>query len=127
MFPTQLGEAVIGADEEVVAADMVVVIVWRAVGRHGFGQLSPLELDGVRQLLPGKDGTVMNMGLVQLGRGTSILGIRLALVEALAVTVVEGDISYAGPAVLDYGCGMEFGHGGVLFMVVDNKGTKYRW
>ena len=52
----------------------------------------------------------MNLGLVQLGCGTTILGIGLALVETLAVTVVEGDISYAGPAVLDYGCGMEFGH-----------------
>jgi hypothetical protein len=25
--------------------------------------------------------------------------------------VVEGDVAYAGPAVLDYGCWMEFGHG----------------
>lgn len=53
----------------------------------------------------------MDLSLVQLGCGTTILGIGLALVEALAVTVVEGDISYAGPAVLDYGCGMEFGQG----------------
>ena len=52
----------------------------------------------------------MDLSLVQLGCGTTILGIGLALVETLAVTVVEGDISYAGPAVLDYGCGMEFGH-----------------
>lgn len=65
----------------------------------------------MRQLLPGKDGTVMDLSLVQLGCGTTILGIGLALVETLAVTVVEGDISYAGSAVLDYGCGMEFGHG----------------
>ena len=69
----------------------------------------------MRQLLPGKDGTVMNLGLVKLSCGTAELGIRLALVEALAVTVVEGDVTYAGPAVLDYGCGMEFGHG---FMVL---------
>jgi len=39
------------------------------------------------------------------------LGIGFALVETLAVAVVEGDVTYAGPAVLDYGCGMEFGHG----------------
>ena len=42
-------------------------------------------------------------------------GIDFALVEALTVTVIEGDVTYAGPAVLDYGCGMEFGHG---FMVL---------
>ena len=94
VLPTQLGEAVIGADEEVVAADVVIVIIWRTVGRHGFGELTPMQLDGVRQLLPGKDGTVMDLGLVQLGCGTTILGIGFALVEALAVTVVEGDITY---------------------------------
>ena len=94
MLTAQLGEAVIGADEEVVAADVVIVIIWRAVGRHGFGQLSPLELDSMQQLLPGKYGSVMNLGLVQLGCSTTILGIGFALVEALAVTVVEGDVTY---------------------------------
>ncbi len=88
---------------------------WRTVGRHGLGQFTPLELDGVLQLLPGKYGTVMDLGLVLLGCGTTILGIGLALIEALAVTVIEGDVTYAGPAVLDYGCGMELGHG---FMVL---------
>ena len=57
----------------------------------------------------------MDLGLVKLGCSTTILGIGLALVETLAVAVVEGDVTYAGPAVLDYGCGMEFGHG---FMVL---------
>lgn len=127
MFTAQLGEAVIGADKEVVAADMVIVIIWRPVRRDGFGEFTPLQLDSMRELLPSKDGTVMDLGLLQLSCGTTILGIGLALVEALAVTVVESDVAYAGPAVLDYGCGMEFWHGGVLFMVVDNKGTKYRW
>lgn len=126
MFTAKLGEAVIGAEEEVVTADMVIVIVWRPMGRYGLGQLSPLQLDGVRQLLPGKDGTVMDLSLVQLGCGTTILGIGLALVEALAVTVIEGDVTYAGPAVLDYGCGMEFGHGFIvlviLYKVIDKKG-----
>jgi hypothetical protein len=88
---------------------------WRTVGRYGFGELTPLQLDCMRELLPGKDGTVMDLSLVQLSCGTSVLGIGLALIEALAVTVVEGDVAYAGPAVLDYGCGMEFGHS---FMVL---------
>lgn len=111
MFTAKLGEAVVGADEEVVAADVVIVIVRRTMGRHGLGQLTPLQLDSMMQLLPGKDGAVMNLGLIQLGCGTTILGIGLALVEALAVTVVEGDVTDGGPTVLDYGCGMEFGHG----------------
>ena len=105
----------VGADKEVVAADVVVVIVWWTVGRYGLGQFTPLELDGVLQLLPGKYSAVMDLGFVQLGCGTTILGVGLALVEALAVTVVESDVTYAGPAVLDYGCGMELGHG---FMVL---------
>ena len=126
MFTSQLGEAMVGTDEEVVAADVVVVIIRRPVGRHGFGQFSPLQLDGVRQLLPGKDGAVMNSGLAQLGCGTTILGIGLALVEALAVTVVEGDITYAGPAVLDYGCGMKFGHS-FMALVLEHKVIKMRW
>lgn len=64
VFTAKLGKTVIGADEEVVAADVVVVIIWWTMRRHGFGQLSPLQLDGVRELLPGKDSTVMNLGLV---------------------------------------------------------------
>ena len=94
VFPTQLGEAVIGTDEEVVTAYMVIVIIWRTVGRDGFGQLTPLELDSVRELQPGKDGSVMNLGLIKLGCGTAILGVGLALVVALAVAVVEGDVTY---------------------------------
>ena len=66
-----------------------------------------------------------DLSLIQLGCGTTILGIGLALVEALAVTVVEGDVAYAGPAVLDYGCGMEFGHG-FMVLVLLYKGTKNR-
>ena len=111
MLTAQLGKAVIGTDKEVVAADVVVVIIWRTMGWHGFGELTPLQLDSMRQLLPSKNGTVMNLRLVKLGCGTTILGVGLAFVEALAVTVVEGYVTYAGPAVLDYGCGMEFGHG----------------
>ena len=125
VFTAQLGKAVIGTDKEIVAADVMIVIIWRAVRRDGFGHLTPLELDGVLQLLPGKDGAVMDLGLVQLGCGTTILSIGLALVEALAVTVVEGDVTYAGPAVLDYGCGMEFGHG-FMVLVLLYKGTKNR-
>ncbi len=116
VFTAKLGVAVKGADKEIVAADVVIVIVWRTVGRHGLGQLTPLQLNRVLQLLPGKDGTVMNLGLVKLGGCAREDRLYFALVEALAVTVVEGDVTYAGPAVLDYGCGMEFGHGFMVLM-----------
>ena len=67
VFTAQLGEAVIGADEEVVAADVMIVIIRWTVRRHGFGKFTPLQLDSVRELLPGKDGAVMNLGLIKTG------------------------------------------------------------
>lgn len=123
MFIAQLGEAMIGTDEEIVAADVVVLIVWRTVGRYGFGEFTPLELDGVRELLPGKDGAVMHLGLVKLGRCAREYRLDFALVEALAVTMVEGDVAYAGPAVLDDGCGMELGHN-FMVLVLQHKVTE---
>ena len=42
MFTAQLGEAVIGADEEVEATDVMRLIVWRAVRRYHAGILIPL-------------------------------------------------------------------------------------
>ena len=116
MFTAKLGEAVKGADKEIVAADVVTVIIRWTVGRYGLGQFTPLELDGVLQLLPGKDGTVMNLCLVKLGGCAREDRLDFALIEALAIAVVEGYITYGGPAVLDYGCGMESWH---VFMMLD--------
>ena len=70
MFTAELGEAVIGTDEEIVAAYVVIVVIRRAVRGNGLGQFTPLQLDGVLQLLPSKDGTVMNLGLIKTGRST---------------------------------------------------------
>lgn len=47
-------------------------------------------------MLPGSDGSEVYLLLVELGWCTAECGTGLALVEALAVTVVEGDISYSG-------------------------------
>jgi len=62
--------------------------------------------------------------VVQVSPGESTTGkdgIDFALVEALTVTVVEGDVTYAGPAVLDYGCGMESWHDfRVLILLCEN-------
>ena len=101
MFTAELGEAVIGADEEVVAAYVVIVVIRRTVGRYRLGVVIPLQLYIVWLALPGKDGAVMDLSLVKLGGCAGKDGTGLALVVALAVTVKEGDVSYAGPAVLD--------------------------
>ena len=42
MFTAQLGEAVIGADEEVVAAYVVIVVIRRAMGRDRLGVVVPM-------------------------------------------------------------------------------------
>jgi hypothetical protein len=53
-----------------------------------------MELYGVLLMLPGSDGSEMYLLPAELGWCTAECGTGLALVEALAVTVVEGDISY---------------------------------
>ena len=46
------------------------------------------------KLLPSKDGAVMHLLLVKLGWSTWKDGLYLGLIEALAVTVKEGDVTY---------------------------------
>ena len=67
----------------------------------------------------------MDLGLVKLGGCAREDRLDFALIEALAIAVVEGYVTYAGPAVLDYGCGMEFGHS-FMVLVLLYKGTKNR-
>ena len=110
MFTAELGEAVIGAYEEIVAADVVEVVIWGTVGRNGLGKLSPPQLDGVRQMLPGEDGAVVDLSLVKLGCSTTEHGVGFALVVALAITVKEGNITNTGPAIFNQCGGMELGH-----------------
>ena len=110
MFTAQLFEAVIGTYEEIVAADVVIVVIRRAMGRNGLSVEIPLQLDSMWQMLPGKYCAVMDLSLVKLGCGTTEYGVGFALVVALAVTVEEGDIANTGPAIF-YQCGrMELRH-----------------
>lgn len=110
MFTAELCETVIGADEEIVAADVVIIIIRRTMGWNGTGVVVPLQLDTVRQMLPGKYCAVMDLSLVKLGCGTTEYGVGFALVVALAVTVEEGDIANTGPAIFNNCGGMELRH-----------------
>ena len=67
VFIAQLGKTMIGTDKEVETANMMLLIIWRAMGRYGTGVVIPLELDGVRLMLPGLDGTKVDLLLVKLG------------------------------------------------------------
>lgn len=110
MFTAELCETVIGADEEIVAADVVIIIIRRTMGWNGTGVVVPLQLDAVWQMLPGKYCAVMDLSLVKLGCSTTEHGVGFALVVALAVTVEEGNVTDAGPAIF-YQCGgMELRH-----------------
>ena len=54
---------------------------------------------------------ITDVGLIKLGGCAGKDGTDFALVVAMTVLVVEGDVAYAGPAVLNDGVGVEFGHG----------------
>ena len=69
-------------------------------------------------MLPGNNGTMMHQLLVKLCLSTGESGIWLALPEALAVTVVEGDITYRGPTVLNEYGGLELRHGFMVFVLL---------
>lgn len=110
MFTAELGEAVIGTYKEIVAADVVIVVIRRTMGWNGTGVVIPLQLDTVRQMLPGKYCAVMDLSLVNLGCSTTVYGVWLALVVALAITVKEGNITNTGPAIFNQCGGMELRH-----------------
>ena len=67
MFTAELGEAVIGRDKEVEAANMMLLIIWRAMGWYGTGVVIPLQLDCMRLMLPGFYGAEVKLLLVKLG------------------------------------------------------------
>jgi len=67
VFIAQLGEAVICTDEEIESANMMFLIIWRPMGWNGTGVVIPQELDCMRLMLPGLDGTKVNLLLVKLG------------------------------------------------------------
>ena len=64
----------------------------------------------MRLTLPGKDGAVMDLGLIKLGGCAGKDGTGFALVVTMAVLMVEGYVADAGPAVLDDGVRCKLGH-----------------
>ena len=63
------------------------------------------------QALPGTYGTKVNLLLVKLGWSATKDRTGLALPEALTITMIKGNITYGGPAVLDDGVRGKLGHG----------------
>ena len=67
MFIAKLSEAMVSTDKEIESANVMLLIVWRTVGRYGTGVVIPLQLDCMRLMLPGLDGAKVNLLLVKLG------------------------------------------------------------
>ena len=67
MFIAKLSEAMVSTDKEIESANVMLLIVRWAVGWYGTGIVIPLELDCMRLMLPGLDGTKVNLLLVKLG------------------------------------------------------------
>ena len=67
MFIAKLSEAMVSTDKEIESANMMLLIVRWTVGWYGTGVVIPQELDCMRLMLPGLDGTKVNLLLVKLG------------------------------------------------------------
>ena len=67
MFIAKLSEAMVSTDKEIESANMMLLIIWRAMGWYGTGVVIPLELYCMRLMLPGLDGAKVNLLLVKLG------------------------------------------------------------
>ena len=99
VFVAQLGESVIGTDEEVVTADVGVGVVWEPFGRYLSGYGRPFQLFVVFEAFPCLDGSFVDCCIGELCRGPLKDCRGLCLPVAFSVTVVEGDVSHRSPAV----------------------------
>ena len=100
VFVAQLGESVIGTDEEVVTADVGVRVVWEPFGWYLSGYGRPFQLFVVFEAFPCLDGSFVDCCIGELCRGSLKDCRGLCLPVAFSVTVVEGDVSHRSPAVL---------------------------
>ena len=99
MLVTQLCKPVVSRHEEIVAADMTLVVERRPVSHHRLGKLSPDHLSTVAKTLPGPDSPPVQIQAYKLLRSTRELCIRLGSEEAHPITMVVGDVPNRGPAV----------------------------
>ena len=103
VFVTQLRESVIGTDEEVVAGYAAFTVERRTMADHGNGKTVPFGLCVVTETLPGIDGPMMYLELVELVWSTGKVRTGTLLPEAYSVTVEECDIACRRPAVGESG------------------------
>lgn len=96
---TKLCKPVVSRHEEIVAADMTLVVERRLVSDYRLGKLPPDHLCTVVKTLPGPDSPPVQIQAHELLRSTWELRIRLGPEEAHPFTMVIGDVPNRGPAV----------------------------
>lgn len=92
-------EAVISAHKEILPADMRSAVKWRFMTRSALAVLVPDKLLLLRNRPPGCHSPPVDFKLLQLGRRALELTLRLLLVIALAVHVIEGQVSNGAPTI----------------------------
>ena len=96
---TQLCKPVVSRHEEIVAADMTLVVKRRPVSNNRLGKLPPDHLCAVVKTLPGPDSPPVKIQAHKLLRSPRELRIRLGPEEAYPITMVIGGVPNRGPAV----------------------------
>lgn len=99
MLVTQLCKPVVSRHEEIVAADMTLIVKRRPVSHDRLGKLSPDHLRTVVKALPGPDSPPVQIQTHKLLCSTQELRIRLGPEEAHPITMIVGDVPNRGPAV----------------------------
>ena len=96
---TQLCKPVVSRHEEIVAADMTLVVERRPMSHYRLGKLSPDHLCAVVKTLPGPDSPPVQIQAHKLLRSPRELRIRLGSEETHPITMIIGDVPNRGPAV----------------------------
>ena len=96
---TQLCKPVVSRHEEIVAADMALVVERRPVSNYRLGKLPPDHLCAVVKTLPGPDSSPVQIQAHKLLSSPRELRIRLGPEEANPIMMVIGDVPNRGPAV----------------------------
>lgn len=99
VFVTQLCKPVVSRHEEIVAADVTLVVERRPVSNYRLGKLPPYHLCAVVKTLPGPDSPPVQIQAHKLLRSPWELRIRLRPEEAHPITMVIGDVPNRGPTV----------------------------
>lgn len=88
----QLCKPVVSRHEEIVAADMALIVERRPVSHYRLGKLPPDHLYAVVKTLPGPDSPSVQIQAHKLLRSPRELRIRLGPEEAYPITMVIGGV-----------------------------------